>query len=102
MQKRKDNGEEDFFRIDNCDINDKRLRNLRLSKAKKRDEYRKSLIPKIKNALKENQNNRLKAAISLNVKRGTLKAWMQRTKCWIDWNKEYPSNYIKNECANSK
>lgn len=102
MALRKLNGETDWFGNANDEIESKRLRNLKLSKAKERDEYRKSLIPKIRNALKENGNSRIKAAVFLNVKRGTLKAWMQRTKCWVDWNKEYPCNYIKNENINSK
>lgn len=103
MALRKLNGETDWFgKNANNEIESKRLRNLKLSKAKERDEYRKSLIPKIRNALEENGNSRAKAAMFLNVKRGTLKAWMQRTKCWVDWNKEYPCNYIKNENINSK
>jgi len=103
MALRKENGDTDFFsRNKNPEIEVKRLRNLQFTKAKKRDEYRKSLIPKIRNALKENENSRAKAAMFLNIKRGTLKAWMQRTRCWVNWNKEYPCNYIKNENINSK
>ena len=89
MALRKLNGNTDWFgRVANDEIESKRLRNLKLAKAKESDKYRKSLIPKIRNALKENENSRAKAAMFLNIKRGTLKAWMQRTKCWVDWNQE--------------
>ena len=100
MKKRKLNGESDFFRLNEDEINAKRLKNLKLVKEKQRDEYRQSLIPKIRNALSSNNNDRARAAKVLNVKRGTLKAWMQRTKCWVDWNKEYPNRYIKNDNVN--
>jgi len=85
------------FSCSSKEIEEKRLSNLRASKAKERDEYRKSLIPKIKKALSENNNIRTAAARSLGVKRGTLKAWMLRTKEWVNWSEEYPSNYNTNK-----
>jgi len=88
MLQRKIDGKK-FFERDE-EIEAKRLRSLRLSKAKERDEYRESLVPIIKKALENNNNNRGKAADSLKVKRATFKAWMQRTKAWVDWSKEYP------------
>jgi transcriptional regulator with PAS, ATPase and Fis domain len=88
MLQRKINGQSCFERDEKIEA--KRLRALKLSKAKERDKYRESLVPIIKKALENNNNNRSKAADSLNVKRGTFKAWMQRTKAWVDWSKEYP------------
>jgi DNA-binding protein Fis len=88
MLQRKIEGEK-FFQRDES-IEAKRLKNLKLAKTKERDKYRESLVPVIKAALENNNNNRSKAADSLNVKRGTFKAWMQRTKAWVDWSKEYP------------
>ena len=88
MQQRKIDGKKFFERDEKLEA--KRLRNLKLAKAKERDLYRESLVPIIKKALEENGNSRAKAAESLNIKRGTFKAWMQRTKNWVDWGTEYP------------
>lgn len=91
MAERRAKGIKPFGKLE--DVEEKRLANLRASKAKERDEYRKSLIPKIEKALSENNNVRTLAAQSLNVKYGTLKAWMKRTSCWVNWSEKYPSRY---------
>ena len=75
----------------------KRIANLQEAKAKQRDEYRQSLIPKIRKALSENNSIRSAAARSIGVKISTFRAWMLRTKKWVDWNNEYPSNYNTNK-----
>ena len=75
---------------------EKRIRNLKAAKSKQKNAYRESLIPKIKKALIENNNIRTLAAKSLNVKYGTFKAWIDRTKFLVDWSKEYPSSYNNN------
>lgn len=95
MEKRRQKGLPFFDKSKKAEA--KRIKNLKLAKIKKRDRERKSLIPKIKEALASNDNIRTLAAKSLNIKYVTFKGWMEKTKCWVDWSKEYPSSYNKND-----
>lgn len=91
MEQRRQNGVPFFDK--SLEAEAKRIKNLRKAKAASRDIYRKSLIPKIKKALLANGNVRTKAAASLGVKDATFKRWMDRTKSFVNWSKEYPSSY---------
>lgn len=79
-----------------------KLFNLTKEQAEKRDEkrriaihkksinYRKSLIPIIKDSLLKCGNNRTVASRSINVKPATFKKWMRMTSEYVDWQKEFP------------
>lgn len=95
MKRRRENGEAFFDKSVTAEA--KRVENLRKAKSQESEKYRKSLIPKIKKALSENQNIRTAAARTLGIKYGTLKAWMGRTRKWVNWTIEYPSNYNKHQ-----
>ena len=73
------------------------MRGLKKAKNEQKLEYRRTLIPKIKKALSENQNIRSLAAKSINVKEGTFKKWLEKTRHWVDWTNEYPSSYNKSK-----
>lgn len=78
----------------------KRLKALKATQAKKADAYRRSLVPKIKEALSASNNVRYKAAEYLNIKFYTFKSWLNKTKYIVDWTKEYPTtpwNKIQHE-----
>ena len=94
MEKRRQEGLPFFDKSEQAE--EKRIENLKAAKSKQKNAYRESLIPKIKKALIENNNIRTLAAKSLNVKYGTFKAWIERTKFLVDWSKEYPSSYNNN------
>jgi len=91
MAKRRADGKPFFDK--SSEAESKRIASLQKSLALKRYNFTKSLIPKIKKALSENNNIRSLAAKSLDLKEGTFKAWMQRTSHWVDWKNEYPSSY---------
>ena len=91
MKKRREDGLPFFHKTKESE--EKRVLGLQKAKDKQKLEYRSALIPKIKKALSENQNIRSLAAKSLNVKQGTFKAWLAKTKHWVDWKNEYPSSY---------
>jgi len=73
------------------EIEAKRLANLRAAKTKQRKEYLEGLVVKIKEALSKNNNIRVEAARSLNVKVCTFKSWLKKTNFLVDWQKHYPS-----------
>ena len=94
MKKRMANGEVPFSSLSKdqkkaCVKN--RVKALKKSSLK----YRKSLVPVIIEALKNNSNVRSKAAESLNVKDQTFRKWLRLTKDLVNWKKEYPSPFSK-------
>jgi hypothetical protein len=95
MQDLKSQGHVFFKKNKTCEA--KRLKNLRATILKKQIDSQKLLIPKIRKALKSNDNNRTLAAQSLGVKIGTFRSWMDRSKHLVNWTKEYPTNYNRNE-----
>ena len=95
MAIRKAKGEKFFDKSEKSEI--KRLAALRKSRQKSVAEYRQSLIPKIKNALTQNNNHRPSAAKFLNIGRSTMTKWLQVTSEYVNWEKEYPSNYGKSK-----
>lgn len=74
------------------EVEEKRLLNSRIAQAKKADAYRRSLVPKIADALSVSNNVRAQAAKYLGVNPSTFKGWLARTKYLVDWANEYPSN----------
>lgn len=95
MAIRKAQGGQFFDKSEEAEI--KRLAALRKSKEKITREYRKSLIPKIKSALLDNNNHRPKAAKSLNIARSTMTKWLKVTSEYVNWNEEFPANYGKSK-----
>lgn len=73
---------------------EKRLTNLRSALENKKQKYSNTLVPKIKEALINNNNIRAEAARSLGIKDCTFQSWLKKTRFLVDWTKEYPSSYV--------
>ena len=71
--------------------NELRVNNLIKAKKAQSEQYLKSLVPKIKSALENNQNIRSEAAKSINVKPHTFRKWIRKTAHLVDWNSKYPN-----------
>lgn len=70
----------------------KRDEKRRLAIREKSINYRKSLIPIIKDSLSKCNNNRTAASKSINVKPATFKKWMRMTSDYVNWQTEFPVN----------
>lgn len=72
----------------------KRRDKINKTKRAKRDERLNNLIPKVKKALSENNNQRKAAAKSLGLKVSYLSKVMRQTKHIVNWKKDFPNPFL--------
>ena len=57
---------------------------------KKCEDYRMSLIPKIREGFIKYGNNRTEVARKMNMNLGTFRGWLKKTSQYVNWSEEFP------------